>query len=66
MAIVLFVGPFIIAKNLDGDEAGMAYWKWWFICVLISFAAISLTKSIGIGLVCSILTILYGVTKSGR
>ncbi len=64
LALVQFGGPFIIARNAEGDGGGILYWKWWFITVLITVLMLSFTKSLGVGLITAVAVIAYGILKN--
>ena len=62
-AIVLFVGPILVAKRKDGDDAGIEYWKWWFITLVGSFIILLFFKTPLASLLSSIAILIYAVNR---
>jgi hypothetical protein len=62
-AIILFAGPALIAKNKDGDDAGIEYWKWWFITLVGSFTILLFFKTPLASLLSSIAILIYGINR---
>lgn len=61
--VVLFGGPFIITRNIEyGEQAGFAYWKWWFFVLIVSSVGVAVGSYVG-GLIASLGATIYGIVK---
>jgi len=66
LALVIFIGPYLISKEHFGDEGRLIYWKWLMIFKVIAIGLVLITKSIGIALTGVIIALILSSAISGK